>query len=107
MNNRTIKRLCASLLALLPLTLPIGHVAARPAPAVASGLPTPTSGTLIVHLSSATGKAEFLAGSDADSRLAYIPTDDERDNPVAIALGYLEQNRALFGIRSASQELRL
>jgi hypothetical protein len=107
MNNRIIKRLCAPLIALVLVTLPIGRVAARPAPALASALPALTSGTLNVHWNSATGTAEFLAGSEPESRLAYSPTEAERGDPVAIAFGYLSQNRALFGIRSAAEELRL
>ncbi len=54
-----------------------------------------------------TGVAEFVAPRYADDRLPYTPTSVEVGNPEAIARGFLDQNRALFGLRSAADELRL
>lgn len=54
-----------------------------------------------------TGVAKFVAPRHADDRLPYTPTAIEVGNPEAIARGFLDQNRALFGLRSAADELRL
>jgi bacillolysin len=98
MNRRPFKRLYAPLIVLILITLPIGQVTAR---AVAA------AGTLNIHRDAATGTANFLAASDPAARLAYTPTEPERGNPLAIARGFLDQNRALFGLRSAAEELQL
>lgn len=52
------------------------------------------------------GTVEFLS-APGDKRLPYTPTPEQVGDPVAIAMGFLEQNRALFGMRSATDELRL
>jgi Zn-dependent metalloprotease len=54
-----------------------------------------------------TGVARFVAPRHADDRLPYTPTAIELGNPEALARGFLDQNRALFGLRSAANELRL
>lgn len=54
-----------------------------------------------------TGVAEFVTPRLADGRLPYTPTSVELGNPVATARGFLDQNRALFGLRSAADELQL
>lgn len=53
------------------------------------------------------GVARFVAPRVLGQRLAYTPTAAEVGNPEAIARGFLDQNRALFGLGSASDELRL
>ncbi len=53
------------------------------------------------------GIPTFIVGQGADARLPYTPTAAERGNPVAIAYGFLDENRALFRIASAQGELRL
>jgi len=64
-------------------------------------------GALSVHWNATTGIPDFLTGADPATRLPYTPTAAERGPPEAIARGFLDQNRALFGIRSAASELRL
>lgn len=54
-----------------------------------------------------TGVPEFVAPDDPSKRLPYIPTAAERGNPVAIAKGFLDANRALFQLTSAASDLQL
>ncbi|MGQ9927258.1 MAG: M4 family metallopeptidase [Chloroflexaceae bacterium] len=54
-----------------------------------------------------TGVARFVQPARASDRLPYVPTAAEAGKPEAIARGFLDQNRALFGLRSAVEELRL
>jgi Zn-dependent metalloprotease len=54
-----------------------------------------------------TGVAEFVTTRQAEGRLPYTPTAAELGNPEAIARGFLDQYRALFGLRSAVDELQL
>ena len=49
---------------------------------------------------------EFLA-AEGDERLPFTPAAAERGDPVAAARGFLEQNRALFGLTSATEQLQL
>ncbi|MFN8499925.1 MAG: M4 family metallopeptidase [Anaerolineae bacterium] len=53
------------------------------------------------------GIPTFVVGHSAADRLPYTPTAAERGNPVAIAYGFLDENRALFRIASAQAELRV
>jgi Zn-dependent metalloprotease len=48
----------------------------------------------------------FLAGLDPATRLPYQPTAAELGNPIAIARGFLDENRALFKLRGAAAELQ-
>ena len=48
----------------------------------------------------------FLTGLDPATRLPYQPTAAERGNPIAIARGFLDENRALFQLRSVADDLR-
>lgn len=54
-----------------------------------------------------TGIPRFLTTARPDGRLPYTPTPIEQGNPEAIARGFLDQNRTLFGLQSAAEELRL
>lgn len=54
-----------------------------------------------------TGIPDFLTTHNATQRLPYMPTAVERGNPLLIARGFLDENRALFRLRSASDELAL
>jgi bacillolysin/thermolysin/neutral peptidase B len=81
---------------------------APPAPAAAfAALEARAAAPLRVAYHPVSGVAEFVAASSAAGRLPYTPTDIERGNPLAIARGFLDQNRALFGLRSAADELSL
>jgi Zn-dependent metalloprotease len=63
--------------------------------------------TLHVSWNARTGIPDFLSGVSADSRLPYTPTAAEIGKPLAIARGFLDQNRALYGLRSVDEDLRL
>lgn len=88
---------------------------AGPAPLVGPSAPATAFAALQARADTAlnvaydpvTGVAEFVAASSAAGRLPYTPTDIERGKPEAIARGFLDQNRALFGLRSARDELSL
>jgi hypothetical protein len=54
-----------------------------------------------------TGIPEFLTPGDPSRRLPYTPTAAERGNAVAIARGFLDENRALFRLGSAMEEFTL
>ncbi len=62
-------------------------------------------GGLDVHWDTRTGTPDFLAGRDATTVLPYTPSAAERGNPAAIARGFLDENRALFRLTSASEQL--
>jgi Zn-dependent metalloprotease len=66
-----------------------------------------TAGALEAHWNPRSGVVDFLTTKDARGRLPYTPSAAERGNPVAIARGFLDQNRSLFGLRSAAEELQL
>jgi Zn-dependent metalloprotease len=113
------------LLAALPLVLPQQLPTARFAPPLATessagpllGQPTARSAfatlqarvdtPLVVSYDRRTGVADWLLPQAPDGRLPYTPTSVEVGNTVAIARGFLDQNRALFGLRSAAEELQL
>jgi bacillolysin len=48
----------------------------------------------------------FLTGMDAATRLPYQPTAAELGNPIALARGFLDENRDLFRLRSVAEELQ-
>ena len=54
-----------------------------------------------------TGVSTFVSPRRATDRLPYTPTAAEIGKPEALARGFLDQNRPLFGLRSAADELRL
>ena len=102
----------------LPLVLLTLFVIASPAGAAAppqyaaqrsalAALQTRTASALNVHRSAATGTIDFLAAADPRVRLAYTPSPSQRGNLVATAYGFLNQYRALFGLRDSRQELKL
>lgn len=62
-------------------------------------------GGLEAHWDARTGIPDFLAGKDASTVLPYTPSAAERGNPVAIARGFLDENRALFRLTSVSEQL--
>jgi Zn-dependent metalloprotease len=81
---------------------------AAPAPDAAfERLQARAAGPLQIHWNEDTGVADFLTGADPATYLPYTPTAAEAGNPVAIARGFLDENRALFGLASAADELRL
>jgi bacillolysin len=56
---------------------------------------------------SARSVPNFLSGLDPAARLPYRPTAAELGNPIAIARGFLDENRALFNLRSVAEDLQL
>ena len=63
-------------------------------------------GRLDAHWNENTGIPDFLAGADPATRIPYTPTAAERGNPLAIARGFLDENRALFDMTSADADLQ-
>jgi Zn-dependent metalloprotease len=61
-------------------------------------------GTLTVAWDGATGVPRFLTGGSSTVRIPYLPTAAEQGNPVAMALGFLDENRALFKLRAAAED---
>lgn len=88
-----------------PLAAPLGQAA--DARAALAALQARTDARIDAAFHPVTGVAEFVAPHRADDRLPYTPTPAEVGKPEAIARGFLDQNRALFGLRSAAEELRL
>lgn len=120
MKHRLFQRLylplvLLGLLALMPMgaaARPLGEPQLAPADAAARArtlraLESATGAALNVHWNDHTGATDFLTGLDSRVRLAYTPTPTERGNPEAIARGFLQAYRALFGLRSAYDELAL
>lgn len=62
---------------------------------------------LTVRWNAQHGIPDFLHSRDLTGRLPYQPTALEVGNPVAIAHGFLDQNRSLFGIRAVAEDLAL
>ncbi|MFQ3664072.1 MAG: M4 family metallopeptidase, partial [Chloroflexaceae bacterium] len=100
-----------------PQALRFSDTRLTPAPIPLPGAPTPqqafaalqarTTAPLEASFDPLTGVARFVQPARADDRLPYVPTAAEAGKPEAIARGFLDQNRALFGLRSAAEELRL
>lgn len=90
------------------------HIALRPpfAPVAAhashafTALAARTTTPLLAAWDARTGIPTFLVPATTDGRLPYTPTAAEIGNPLAIARGFLDRERALFGLRSVAAELR-
>jgi Zn-dependent metalloprotease len=64
-------------------------------------------GALNAQWNPITGIPEWITALDPVKRVAYTPTAAERGNPLAIARGFLDENRALFKLGSAANEFQL
>lgn len=53
------------------------------------------------------GIPEFVMPKTATGRIPYTPSATERGKPIAIAQGFMDENRALFRLRSAAEELKV
>jgi hypothetical protein len=71
------------------------------------GLQARARGGLDAHWDNRTGVPDFIAGKDAITALPYTPSAAERGNPAAMARGFLDENRALFKLTSASEQLNV
>ncbi len=110
MNKHLLLRwllIAALLSAAVPLSL---SAAARPeqtgAQAAFNRLQARSDAALVVSWDARSGVPRYLSGADPKARLPYQPTAAEAGNPVAIARGFLDDNRALFKLRSVSAELQ-
>lgn len=63
--------------------------------------------SLDVHWNETIDVPDFLAGRTAADRIPYTPSAAERGNPVAIARGFLDENRALFKLTSTADNFQL
>jgi bacillolysin len=106
MKIHHIRRWLLPLLVLGLIAGPAGAVAAQPEGAALRALPDERAGALHLRWDARTRTVEFMAPNDPAARLPYTPSLAERGNPAAIARGFLDQHRALFGIKSAADELR-
>jgi Zn-dependent metalloprotease len=61
---------------------------------------------LTVQWDAHTGTPEWISAGDPSKRLPYTPSAAERGNPVAIARGFLDENRALFNLASVNDDLK-
>ncbi|MCW5883055.1 MAG: hypothetical protein KIS91_19130, partial [Anaerolineae bacterium] len=106
--------------ALAALGWPAGQAAALGAAATvtpAPGVVTPRDAfaalqararaPLLATWDAVTGLPDFVTAADYSQPLPYTPTAAEAGNPTAIARGFLDENRALFRLRSAADELRV
>lgn len=66
-----------------------------------------TAAQLDAYWNTFNGIPEFIIPASADQRIPYTPSAIERGKPIAIARGFLDENRALFRLRSATDELKL
>jgi len=71
-----------------------------------SALVARANGPLLAAWDARNGIPTFLAPATVDGHLPYTPTAAETGNPLAIARGFLDRERALFGLRSVAAELR-
>lgn len=99
-----IARPAARTLRLTPqISAPAAGERARAFAALQARSPYP----LTARWDSRSGIPDFLSAADPSARLPYQPTSAEVGSPPAIARGFLDQNRALFGLRSAAEDLEL
>ncbi|MGB8647026.1 MAG: M4 family metallopeptidase [Anaerolineae bacterium] len=111
MKQRIFKYVMWASLAAVVAVLLISGATARTQPtdpeAAFRVLQSRAPGKLSAHWNTSTGIPDFLTGADADTRIPYTPTAIEHGNPVAIARGFLDENRALFKLTGISQDLTL
>jgi Zn-dependent metalloprotease len=111
MRSLTLKRMQVALSGLLLTVGLLLGLLPRGGPATPSltlsSLQERTGDPLTVAWQPTTGIPSFLAASQPTGRLAYRPTAAEAGKPVAIARGFLDENRALFRLKSVDEELRL
>jgi Zn-dependent metalloprotease len=101
MKSHHLRRWLLPLLILGLLAAPAGAIVA-PRALAAERATTP-----LLRWDERSRTVEFMAPRDPGGRLAYTPTAAEQGNPEAIARGFLDQHRTLFGLKSAADELRL
>lgn len=81
---------------------------ARPDPrAAVSALQAQAAGALATNWDARTGIPRLLEAKNPAQRLPYTPSAAERGNPAAIAMGFMDANRDIFRMTSATSELTL
>ncbi|TMC50829.1 MAG: hypothetical protein E6J26_09860 [Chloroflexi bacterium] len=66
-----------------------------------------TNSTLVAHWNARTNVPDFLNSRNAEGRIPYTPSAAEKGNAVAIARGFLDENRDLFQMTSVAENLSL
>ena len=99
-------------LALLSATVPLSlGAAARPEQvgpqAAFNRLQARSNSALTVNWDARSDVPNFLTGLDPATRLPYQPTAAELGNPIAIARGFLDENRALFKLAQRRRRIAL
>ncbi|MEO7912359.1 MAG: M4 family metallopeptidase, partial [Roseiflexaceae bacterium] len=107
MKSHHLRRWLLPLLVLGLIAVPSSTVAALPEGAASRVLPPERADGLSLRWDERSRTVEFMAPKDPTERLPYTPSAAEQGNPEAIARGFLDQNRTLFGLKSAADELRL
>src|SRR4029450_8132344 len=100
MKSHHLRRWLLPLLVLGLIAVPAGAVAAPPGGALSRALPAELAGALELHWDERSRTVGFMAPKHPAGRLPYTPSAAERGNPVAIARGFLDQHRTLFGLKS-------
>ena len=97
----------ALLAAVVPLSLGASARPEQTGPQAAfNQLQARSNSALTVNWDARSEVPNFLTGLDPAARLPYRPTAAELGNPIAIARGFLDENRALFKLRSVAEELQ-
>ena len=65
-----------------------------------------SNSALTVNWDARSETPDFLTGLDPAAHLPDQPTAVDLSNPVAVARGFLDENRALFKLRSVAEELQ-
>lgn len=88
------------------LKVPVGtRISQVPSPTEAfDALNSRAGSTLSVSWDGQTGIPRFLAGNSGSTRIPYSPTAAEAGNPLAIARGFLDENRALFRLDAVAKD---
>ncbi|NTU62669.1 MAG: peptidase M4 family protein, partial [Chloroflexi bacterium] len=97
----------ALLAAVVPLSLGASARPEQTGPQAAfNQLQARSNSALTVNCDARSEVPTFLTGLDPAARLPYRPTAAELGNPIAIARGFLDENRVLFKLRSVAEELQ-
>lgn len=110
MHKSVFLRLILALVLLAALVPSSQGAAARPeqvgTQAAFNRLQARSNGVLTVNWDARSEVPNFLTGLEPATRLPYQPTAAELGNPIAVARGFLDENRALFKLRSVAEELQ-
>lgn len=91
----------------LPAAAPAAIPAQRAQRDAFTALQARATGPLYASWSPAAGVPDWVSPLDPTQRLPYSPSAAEVGNPLAIARGFLDQNRALFKIGDVDADLKM